>query len=1003
MAELPTGTVTFFFSDIEGSTRLLQDLGDGFRPVLERHAEIVRRALAETGGVEVNTEGDSFFAAFTTAPAAVACAASVQQALAAEPWPGGRDVRVRIGLHTGIGRLGASNYVGIDVHRAARIMDAGHGLQTILSAATAALAAWSLPAGTSLRDLGSHELKDLAHPEHLYQLVISGLPADFPPLRAVKPLKTNLPARDTAFIGRTAETDEVGAAVRAHRLVTLAGAAGVGKTSLAMHAAGRAVEHFADGVWLVEIVRVQDPGLIAAAVAKQLQITEAATQPIEETLASRLTHSSMLLVLDGCEHLVAAVARFAQGLLRATTGLHILATSREPLAIRGEHLIRVAPLAVPPAGVGDLAALQTFDAVALFADRAGQVQPSFQIGPHTAPAVAEISRRLDGIPLAIELAAARLKLLSVRQLAERLEREFAVLTSGRRDTLPHHQTLQATLDWSYDLLAPVERLLFARLSAFAGSFSLEAAEEVCASGALAREDVLDVLGRLVDTSLVQAGTSDPVRYRLLEPIAQYARLRLEEEGGGDETHDRHAGFYARLAEQANAELLGRDQMAWAGRLAEDRYNLLAALAWLHRSGQAARALRLAGAIQWFWVIRREVTEGTEWLERVLADRGDAPPDAVIRALNGAGLLAQRRLDFDRARALFREGLEMCAQTDDRTCVARQTYYLAVTAWFQDDPDEADRLAADALRVADPQADTWTVAWTLAVRGTIARARGELDTAGTYLDESHGLFLGMGGALDRGWSHLRIAALERDRGHYSNAAAGYETGRALLEEAGDNIGLAHADAGRGAMAWLKGDHELALALFRAALDGFAKTEVATDSLFELKTMIQGNPTVAELQQVARWNKDRAAMSGENGTQAALGEYLYHLGRTAQRRGELDRARSAVAESLGLCLRAGDRRGMAIALIRLGSIDQESGLAHRAGLLFGAAEEVARLDQLSPWPPGDEPDYPERKTALEREIGSAALESTLAEGGSTAVADLIELVRRSPAPAGPPPPG
>jgi predicted ATPase/class 3 adenylate cyclase len=994
MDALPTGTVTFLFSDIEGSTRLLQELGDEFRPVLERHLEILRAALAETGGVEVSVEGDGFFAAFTTAPAAVACAAAMQRGLSSEAWPGRIEVRVRIGLHTGIGRLGGTNYVGIDVHRAARIMSSGHGLQTVLSSATAALVEWDLPPGTALQDLGRHELKDLAHPERLFQLVLDGLPAVFPPLRTVVSSKTNLPTRDTAFIGRAAETDEIGAAIRAHRLVTLTGAAGVGKTSLAMHAAGRVLADFRDGVWMVEIVRVQDPALIGAAVAKQLQITEAATQPIEETLASRLMHASMLLVLDGCEHLVAEVARFASALLRATSGVRILVTSREPLAIRSEHIIRVAPLAVPPAGVAEPARLQAFDAVALFADRAAQVLPSFRIDAGTAAAVAEVSRRLDGIPLAIELAAARLKLLSVRQLAHRLEREFAVLTSGRRDALPHHQTLQATLDWSYELLAPVEQLLFARLSVFSGSFSLEAAEEVCAGEALPREDLLDVLGRLVDTSLAQATSSDPVRYRLLEPIAQYARARLEQTGGGEETRDRHAAFFLRLAEEADAELLGRDQMTWAERLSQDRYNLLGALAWLHGSGKDRDAVRLAGAIQWFWVIRREVTEGTEWLGRVLAHRGDAPPEAVVRALNGAGLLAQRRLDFEHARALFREGLDMCGRSDDPTCVARQTYYLAVTAWFQDDPDEADRLAAEAQRLVDPVADPWTLAWTLAVRGTIARSRGDLDMAGRYLDESHALFLRMGGALDRGWSHLRAAALERDRGRYSRAAADYEAGRLLLEQARDIIGLAHADAGRGAMAWLRGDHELALALFRSALDGFAKTEVATDSLFELKTMIQGNPTIAELQQVARWNKERAAMPGELGTQAALGEYLYHLGRTAQRRGELDRAGTAVTESLGLCLRAGDLRGVAIALIRLGQIDRESGRPERAAVLFGAADEVARRDHLAPWPPADEPDYPEHRAALERHLGTTALDAALREGAATSVGDLVALLRGSP---------
>lgn len=993
MAELPTGTVTFFFSDIEGSTRLLQDLGEGYRELLERHGEIIRGALIENGGVEVSTEGDSFFATFTTAPSAVACAAAVQKGLASEAWPAPHHVRVRIGLHTGEGRVGGSNYAGLDVHRAARIMGCAHGGQTVLSAATANLAERSLIPGTTLRDLGEHELKDLVYPEHLYQLNVEGLQEDFPPLRTVSVARTNLPRRDTAFIGRVAETETVVAAARDQRLVTLVGAAGVGKTSLAMHAADGLVEEFPDGVWFVEIARVQDPNLVAAAVAKQLRITETVAQPIAVTLSARLEHASIVLVLDGCEHLVAAVAGFAENLLRSTTGVHLLATSREPLAIRGELLVRVLPLAVPSKDIVDVDQLGSFDAVALFADRARQVHPSFQLRPDTAPVVAEICRRLDGIPLAIELAAARLKMLSVRQLAERLNKEFAVLTSGRRDALPHHQTLRATLDWSYDLLGPVEQMLFARLSVFSGGFSLEAAEDVCSGEPLDPGDVLDVLGRLVDTSLALATATDPVRYRLLEPIAQYARLRLDEQQRTGNVRARHAAFFLKFAEDADAELLGPNQVAAAVRLDEDRYNLLAALSWMHESGDDVGALRLAGAIQWFWVIRREVTEGAEWLEKVLAHRADAPAEAVVRALNGAGLLAQRRVDFAHARAAFLEGLDVARRSGDDAGIARQTYYLAVNTWFEDDPEEADRLAAAAQALADPETDPWTAAWTLALRGTIARSRGDHQLAEGFLAASHALFLRLG-ALDQGWSHLRMGALERDKGNRAASAGHYQAGRVLLADIHDEIGLAHAEAGLGAIAWLDGDRERALTLFKSALDGFAKSEEATDSLFELKTMVQGNPSMAELEQVARWNKERAAMAGHDGTRAALAEYLYHMGKTAQGSGELIRARAALIESLSLSREAGDFRGMAVAAIRLGRIDADAGHHQRAAVLYGGARAIAEADHVAPWPPFDEPDFEDAVAAIRSELGGDAFDRAVARGQAMTVVELIDAVMRTP---------
>ncbi|MDP9143716.1 MAG: adenylate/guanylate cyclase domain-containing protein, partial [Actinomycetota bacterium] len=437
--DLPLGTVSFLFSDIEGSTRMLQELGDAFRPVLESHNEIVHDTSAEYRGHIVKNEGDGFFVAFQSAVGAVGCAVEIQRRLAAQTHPAAQVVRVRIGVHTGEGRLGGSDYVGIDVHRAARIGDCGHGGQILLSEATARLTEYGLPEGTRLEDLGTHKLRDLTYEEHIYQQSIDGLPTEFPPLRTLTATKGNLPVRDLTLVGRQVEKEAVVQALELSRLVTLTGPGGVGKTTLALKVAEDLSATFDDGVWFVEVSRVPEENLLASAVARQLHITENPLQSITDTLISRLAKARSLLILDGCEHLIDAVAKLTDLLLQGTTDLKILATTREWLSIREEHLVQLAPLAVPGPEIQTVAGIGAFDSVAMFVNRARLVQPGFELGPQNANLVAEVCRRLDGIPLAIELAAARLKVLSVGQLVERLDQQFALLAGTARDLPPHQQ------------------------------------------------------------------------------------------------------------------------------------------------------------------------------------------------------------------------------------------------------------------------------------------------------------------------------------------------------------------------------------------------------------------------------------------------------------------------------------------------------------------------------------------------------------------------------------
>ncbi len=970
---------------------MIQELGDIFRPVLERHNSIVHAAAAEYRGKIVKNEGDGYFVAFQSALDAVSCAIEIQRALTGESWAPTQEVRVRIGVHTGEGRLGGSDYVGIDVHRAARIGDSGHGGQILVSEATARLTEYSLPEGARFEDLGSHRLRDLSHEEHIYQLDVAGLPSDFPPLRTLTAAKGNLPIRDLTLVGRQLEKEAVITALDVSRLVTLTGPGGVGKTTLALKVAEELAPTFEDGVWFVEVSRVPDESGLAAAVARQLHITESPLQSLTDTLLSRLAKARSLLILDGCEHLIDAVAKLTDQLLLRTVELKILATTREWMSIREEHLVQLSPLAVPGPEVRSVDEVGAFDSVALFVNRARLVQPSFELSPANALLVAEVCRRLDGIPLAIELAAARLKVLSVGQLVERLDQQFALLAGTARDLPPHQQTLETTLDWSYDFLGGSERTLFTRLSVFNGGFTLEAAESVCSGGLVVEDHVVNLLARLVETSLVMATDNDPIRYRLLEPISHYARMRLAE----DETEtlrERHAAFFRAMAEEGDTRILDTEQNVWADRLEQERHNLRSALEWLHGSGRAEEAMAMAGALRWFWVIKREVRDGTVWLERTLAQREGVDPAIVARALNGAGLLASRRLAFDEAHRALTEARAIYRKLGDRDGEARQVYQLMSTAWLRDDLEEATRMAPEAERLTREAGDGWMLAWTLAVWGTMARLQGNLDEARSRMTESHRLFLEHAGVLDIGWSALRLGAVARDEGNYNEATDRYTEGRALLVIAGDSLGLAHADAGLGALAWLAGDHDYALELYRSVLEGFSLYEEAANNLFELKTMIQSNPTTEELQRVVEQNRDRATLTEDKaGPRAALAEYLYHMGKTAFRHNQVDRCETALLESLILCDAAKDMRGVAIAVAGLAVSAHSRGRDMLAARLFGLADWVASEHRLAVWPPPEERDYAGQVGATQEALGSLDFAHATVSGEAMAIDEAVELIR------------
>src|SRR6202521_2742007 len=591
------------FTDIEASSDGVRTLGaDKWEAVLERHTGIIREALASTGGFEVRSEGDSFFAVFTSPSAALTAAAEMQRGLSEADWPHQASVRVRMGLHTGEARPASAasggDYVGFEVSRAARIAAAAHGGQVLISDTTESLVRDALAPGLTLRDLGEHRFKDLVRPQRIYQLLVDGLPDSFPTLRSLDSTPNNLPTQATTFIGRERELASAVERLQKTRLLTLTGPGGSGKTRLALHLAADLLDRYPDGVWLVELAPVTDPAGVGPTIAAAVHIAERPGLPVVDTISSSLRSRQLLLVLDNCEHLIAACADVANALLRSSPRLTVLATSREGLNIPGEALMPVPSLRVPDGDIlPPLDELRTYEAITLFVDRCSSFQPAFALTEDNAADVVRICRRLDGVPLALELAAARVRVLSVAQVATRLDDRFRLLTDGGRTVVARQQTLRALIDWSYDLLTERERALLRRLSIFVRGWTLDAAEAVCSGEGIEREAILELLAHLVDKSLVvRLDRGEAARYGMLETIREYCREKLVDSGEAPILRQRHFQHFFHYA--VDTWLSPGSGVDMRGRSTGIEYaNMRAALEWIEAGRNSSdQELLLAGSL-----------------------------------------------------------------------------------------------------------------------------------------------------------------------------------------------------------------------------------------------------------------------------------------------------------------------------------------------------------------------------------------------------------------------
>ena len=776
-------------------------------PVLARHDALLGSIVERHAGVVVKSrgEGDSIFSVFVRASDAAAAACAIQQALLHQAWPADISIRVRMALHTGESELREDDYYGATVNRCARLRAIAHGGQVILSQATAELVQDALPEAVSLRDLGSHRLKDLQRPEQVFQLLHPDLPADFPAPKSLDAHPHNLPVQLTSFIGREEEIDEVSGLLSTARLVTLAGAGGSGKTRLAQEIGVSLIEDYRDGVWFIGLATLSDPEMLRPHVADTFNVGE-------DALYGFLQGKSILLVLDNCEHLLVDAASLAQWLL-SSPGVTVIATSREALNLAGERTFQVPPLPVPE-GHADQGTLVESPSVQLFLERARVANPAFELTAGNADPVGQIVRRLDGIPLAIELAASRVKLLQPAEIASRLDECFKLLKGGPVDALPHHQTLESCIDWSYDMLDSEQQTLFRQLSVFRGGFTLPACGAV--SGAEDEYEVLESLGQLVDKSLVRTmPAGDETRYYLLEPLRQYAAARIAADEAAD-AGGRHARYFQDLAERAAPELRGPRQLEWLARLETEHDNLRVALEWGLGAGAADLPQRTAAALAWFWIVRRHVAEAAEWFDRVLAAAGGSTK-ARASALTQAGFLSAlvRQEDLEGSLALIREAHAQFVDLGDEQGVVTAETYEAVILWWQRDLEASSRAIAEIQAASQANGFEWVDAFCDFFLGSHAWFAGDLSRAYEHYNRGLEIFRRVGDHTFIAWTLLPLANFALESNELDKATALYEQSLPMMVDLGDRHGVGAVLLGLGMAAHFRGETDEAQRLLTEA--------------------------------------------------------------------------------------------------------------------------------------------------------------------------------------------
>jgi len=828
MQESPqTGLLTFLFTDLEGSTALWEDFPELMEQALARHDSLLREVIEIHRGQVVKTTGDGFHAIFGSPTDGIAAALAGQQAIVAENWPEKiGQPRVRMGLHTGESQSRDGDYYGPEINRAARIMGIGHGGQVLVSEVCAALLKGHLPQQATLEDLGMHRLKGVTSPERIFQLQHPRLEIQFPPLKSLTSYPHNLPIQVTSFIGRDHELADVKNLLDQTHLLTLLGPGGTGKTRLMLQAAEDLIDQFPDGIWLVELAPVTDPDLIPDQVANVLRLREQPGRSMLDSLVTFLRRKELLLLLDNVEHLVHKSAELTEQLIKNCPKVKILITGREALFISGETTLQIPSLSLPEGEEQNLDSLLTSEAVQLFAARAQEVNPDFALSPDNAPAIVEIVQRLDGIPLALELAAARLRMLSVEQIASRLNDRFRLLTGGSRTALPRQQTLQALIDWSWNLLDESERITLRRLSVFSGGWRLSAAEEVIGDDQLEEASIFDLIDQLINKSLVVVNhlPGGEVRYRLLESIRQYARDRLFEAGEGEVLRDKHATYFAGFIDEVEARFSGEEMVPWLKRLIQETDNFRSALEWTTERNPPLM-VEIAGKLfsiggQGFWWF--SPTQSRRWLEAAIEIGKDieAPKEKAhehqihlglaFTALSGVDFVQGRH---EESEAAGRQAVALLRPTGD---TKQLSYALATNAFafiFSGQWELARVAGEEARQIALSNGHLFPLAMALGALTSSSMILGDIESVQSYLKESKTL----GKDVENPWVNAQTARLEGRylafHGDFEQAQSAYELAEKLFWELDDRLQSLIAKSEVAHQMRRQGNLEAALPIYR----------------------------------------------------------------------------------------------------------------------------------------------------------------------------------------------
>jgi len=875
MNGLPNGTVTFLFTDIEGSTKLSQEFPDEISVLFAKHNEILSQSIKNHNGFLFQIIGDAFCAAFHNGTDALYAALEAQRLLLNENWTPA-PIKVRMGIHTGAAQLreeGAkegsySGYATMALTQ--RIMSAGHGGQILLSQNTYDKADEALSPEVELRDLGERRFKNIMRPERIYQLTVPDLPSEFPPLNTLESFNHNLPEQLTSFIGRQKELDEVTKLIASHRMVTLTGSGGAGKTRLSLQIGNACLGHFSKGVWIAELATISDPSLVSQTLLSIFNLRGDSHRDPVDSLTKHLRSKELLLILDNCEHLIDTCAQVSGSLLQACPKLKILSTSREPLRIAGERTYRVPSLAIPDTNqLPPLENLMQFEAIHLFVERASTIKPDFELTKENASFVAQICSRLDGIPLAIELAVARVKMLTPEQIAARLDDRFHLLTGGSRTALPRQQTLQAMIDWSYSLLTEQEKSLFRRLSVFIGGWTLEAAEAVCPDeepGGILPHDILDLLTRLVDKSLIATDeVMGETRYRRLETIRQYSREKFLETDEVESIRNWHLNYYVRFTESAEQGLKSRDQFIWGNRMNVEQDNIRNALEWGLRTNPYS-ALRIVGASNLFWTAGGFSAEGFHWTQTALEKTANHPVSdnitieeilvARAKALCGLTRLYLSLGDNTNAKRSAEESVVLYRQSQDQRGLAFALAILAYPLEFLGERAKAEEILQESIFIARAEGDVYVLcralnilarvtiqlhhdlesskryveeayslarenglryqeAQTLEILGHIATDTKDHIEARLYFEESARVYEEVGALFNVVLEKSNLAHLERRTGNYTKALEHYRETILAFRDIGQTGAVAHQLECFGFIAIAFNQNEQALQLFTAA--------------------------------------------------------------------------------------------------------------------------------------------------------------------------------------------